>query len=116
MARHKNRRSVREGSYTAYRARRAPTSTANACQVLLDAGKAYIAFDTPEELQAAREATPNFQYDASTRGQMRNSLTISAEEVERRIAEGEPYVVRFKKIEPGRGKSQSTIFSADVSR
>ncbi len=70
-------------------------------RMLLDAGKAYIAFDTPEELQAAREATPNFQYDASTRGQMRNSLTISAEEVERRIAEGEPYVVRFK-IEPGR--------------
>lgn len=70
-------------------------------RMLLDAGKAYIAFDTSEELQAAREATPNFQYDASTRGQMRNSLTISAEEVERRIAEGEPYVVRFK-IEPGR--------------
>lgn len=70
-------------------------------RMLLDAGKAYIAFDTPEELQTAREATPNFQYDASTRGQMRNSLTMSAEEVERRIAEGEPYVVRFK-IEPGR--------------
>lgn len=70
-------------------------------RMLLDAGKAYIAFDTPEELQAAREATPNFQYDASTRGQMRNSLTMSAEEVELRIAEGEPYVVRFK-IEPGR--------------
>ena len=70
-------------------------------RMLLDAGKAYIAFDTPEELQAAREATPNFQYDASTRGQMRNSLTMSVEEVERRIAEGEPYVVRFK-IEPGR--------------
>lgn len=70
-------------------------------RMLLDAGKAYIAFDTPEELQAAREATPNFQYDASTRGQMRNSLTMSAEEVARRIAEGEPYVVRFK-IEPGR--------------
>lgn len=70
-------------------------------RMLLDAGKAYIAFDTPEELQAAREATPNFQYDASTRGQMRNSLTMSAEEVECRIAEGEPYVVRFK-IEPGR--------------
>lgn len=70
-------------------------------RMLLDAGKAYIAFDTPEELQAAREAMPNFQYDASTRGQMRNSLTMSAEEVERRIAEGEPYVVRFK-IEPGR--------------
>ena len=41
---------------------------------LLDNGKAYIAFDTPEELEAARAATPNFQYDASTRLGMRNSL------------------------------------------
>ena len=45
-------------------------------QQLLDAGKAYIAFDTPQELEAARSATPNFQYDARTRMQMRNSLTF----------------------------------------
>ena len=83
-------------------------------RMLLDAGKAYIAFDTPEELQAAREATPNFQYDASTRGQMRNSLTISAEEVERRIAEGEPYVVRFK-IEPGREIAVDDILRGRVT-
>ncbi len=68
---------------------------------LLDAGRAYIAFDTPEELEAARTATPNFQYDASTRGSMRNSLTMPAEEVKRLIDNGEKYVVRFK-IEPGR--------------
>jgi glutamyl-tRNA synthetase len=68
---------------------------------LLDAGKAYIAFDTPEELEAAREKFPNFQYDASTRGQMSNSLTLSAEEVKERIDRGDQYVVRFK-IEPGR--------------
>lgn len=68
-------------------------------KMLLDNGKAYIAFDTPEELAAAREASPNFQYDASTRGRMRNSLTLPAEETERLIAEGTPYVVRFK-IEP----------------
>lgn len=66
---------------------------------LLEAGKAYIAFDTPEELEAARAATPNFQYDASTRGQMRNSLTMPKEEVEKLIADGHQYVVRFK-IEP----------------
>ena len=70
-------------------------------QKLLSDGKAYIAFDTPEELQAAREAQPNFQYDASTRLSMRNSLTMDAAEVERRIADGEKYVVRFK-IDPGR--------------
>ena len=70
-------------------------------KMLLDNGKAYIAFDTPEELEAARNATPNFQYDASTRGNMRNSLSLPAEEVKRLIDEGTPYVVRFL-IEPGR--------------
>ena len=68
---------------------------------LLDNGRAYIAFDTPQELEAARAATPNFQYDSSTRGQMRNSLTLTKEEVERLISEGNSYVVRFK-IEGGR--------------
>ncbi|MBQ9554775.1 MAG: glutamate--tRNA ligase, partial [Muribaculaceae bacterium] len=40
---------------------------------LLDDGKAYIAFDTPQELEAKRQEVANFQYDASTRLQMRNS-------------------------------------------
>ncbi len=66
---------------------------------LLDAGKAYIAFDTPEELDAKRKELSNFQYDASTRLEMRNSLTLSAEEVEALIAAGTQYVVRFK-VEP----------------
>ncbi len=70
-------------------------------KMLLDNGKAYIAFDTPQELEAARNATPNFQYDASTRLNMRNSLSLPAEEVKRLIDEGTPYVVRFL-IEPGR--------------
>ena len=66
---------------------------------LLDDGKAYIAFDTPEELEAARAEHPNFQYDAHTRMNMRNSLTLPAEEVKRLIDEGHQYVVRIK-IEP----------------
>lgn len=66
---------------------------------LLDSDKAYIAFDTPEELEKARQEIPNFQYDASTRGKMRNSLTLPAEEVKRLIDSGEQYVVRFN-IEP----------------
>lgn len=70
-------------------------------KMLLDRGKAYIAFDTPAELEARRAETANFQYDASTRGGMRNSLTLPAEEVERLIKEGTQYVVRFK-VEPGR--------------
>lgn len=68
-------------------------------QDLLDAGKAYIAFDTPEELEAARAEVPNFQYDATTRGRMRNSLTMPEEEVKKLIADGHQYVVRIK-IEP----------------
>ena len=67
---------------------------------LLDAGKAYIAFDTPEELEAKRAEIKNFQYDAHTRGMMRNSLTMSAEEVSQLIADGSQYVVRFM-VQPG---------------
>ena len=66
---------------------------------LLDADKAYIAFDTPEELDAKRAEVQNFQYDASTRMGMRNSLSLSADEVKALIDAGEKYVVRFK-IEP----------------
>ena len=69
-------------------------------KVLLDSGKAYYAFDTKEELDAARAATPNFQYDASTRGNMRNSISLGMEEAQRLIDNGENYVVRFR-IEPG---------------
>ena len=68
---------------------------------LLDAGRAYIAFDTPDELEQKRTEIQNFQYDAKTRLDMRNSLTMPAEEVERLIEEGQQYVVRFK-VEPGR--------------
>ncbi len=82
-------------------------------QQLLDEGKAYIAFDTPEELAAKREEIQNFQYDAATRQQMRNSLSLPAEEVERLIAEGNQYVVRFK-IEPGEDVHVQDIIRGDV--
>ena len=59
-------------------------------QQLLDNGKAYIAFDTPAELEAARAAKPNFQYDASTRMSMRNSLSLPADEVNALIDAGTP--------------------------
>lgn len=66
---------------------------------LLDANLAYYAFDTPEELDEKRKEIPNFQYDSHTRMNCINSLTLSKEEVEKRIANGEKYVVRIK-IEP----------------
>lgn len=82
-------------------------------RILLDNQKAYIAFDTPQELDAKRNEIANFQYDASTRMQMRNSLTLSAEEVDRLINEGNQYVVRFK-IEPNEDVHVHDLIRGDV--
>ena len=81
---------------------------------LLAEGKAYIAFDTPEELEAARQAIPNFQYDASTRGRMRNSLTMPAEEVKALVDGGTQYVVRFR-IDPDREVTVDDLIRGRVS-
>ena len=81
--------------------------------VLLQNGSAYIAFDTPEELNQKREELPNFQYDASTRMQMRNSLTMPKDEVDSLIAQGQQYVVRFK-IEPGEDIHVCDLIRGDV--
>ncbi len=91
---------VREGgNYGPYRQSERRDIYRKYVKQLLDADKAYIAFDTPAELEAKRAEIPNFQYDASTRASMRNSLTMSADEVKALIDAGEKYVVRFK-IEP----------------
>ena len=81
---------------------------------LLDNGKAYIAFDTPEELDAKRAEIANFQYDAKTRGMMRNSLTMSEEEVKSLIDAGEKYVVRFL-IEPNRDVVVNDLVRGNVT-
>lgn len=81
--------------------------------MLLESGKAYIAFDTPEELETKRSEIQNFQYDASTRGLMHNSLTLSKEETDSLIAEGRQYVVRFK-TEPGVEVHVRDIIRGDV--
>lgn len=80
---------------------------------LLEEGKAYYAFDTPEELDAKRGEIQNFQYDASTRMQMRNSLSLPADETARLLQEGVNYVVRFK-IEPGEDVHVNDIIRGDV--
>ena len=88
------------GNYGPYRQSERRDIYKKYVQQLLDNGKAYIAFDTPEELDAKRKEIENFQYDARTRGMMRNSLTMPKEEVGRLVAEGHQYVVRFR-VEPG---------------
>ena len=101
------------GNYGPYRQSERRDIYKKYVEQLLDAGKAYIAFDTPEELEAKRAEIQNFQYDASTRMQMRNSLTMSKEEVDRLIAEGNQYVVRFK-IEPGEAVHVDDLIRGDV--
>ncbi len=68
---------------------------------LIESGHAYYAFDTPEELDARREAEKekgnhNFKYDGSVREEMNNSLSLSKEETQARLSSGEPYTIRLK--------------------
>lgn len=88
------------GNYGPYRQSERKDIYVKYVDQLLESGKAYVAFDTPEELNAKRESVKNFQYDAHTRGEMRNQLTLGDEETQRLIEAGEKYVVRFK-VEPG---------------
>ncbi|MEG1617606.1 MAG: glutamate--tRNA ligase [Bacteroidales bacterium] len=81
---------------------------------LLEAGKAYIAFDTPAELDLKRSDVANFQYDASTRMEMRNSLSLPKEEVDALIANGTQYVVRFK-IEPNEDVVVNDLIRGEVT-
>lgn len=92
---------VKGGDYGPYRQSERKEIYQKYIKELLDKGKAYYAFDTPEELEAMRtrlqEAKSDIQlYNASTRSKMRNSLNMPSGEAERLISSGEPYVIRFK--------------------
>ncbi len=67
---------------------------------LVEAGWAYYAFDTSEELDAKRAeaeaAGAAFAYNYSVREELPTSLSLSAEEVAQRIERGDQYVIRFK--------------------
>ncbi len=70
-------------------------------QQLVDNGHAYYAFDTAEDLERVRQlakdaGSPNWQYNHVTRNSMKNSLSLSQSEVQKRIDSGEPYVIRIK--------------------
>jgi glutamyl-tRNA synthetase len=70
-------------------------------QQLIDNGHAYYAFDTEKELDEMRQrlkaaGVDNQQYNSITRSQMRNSLTLSSDEVKNLLASGTPHVIRLK--------------------
>ena len=87
------------GDYGPYRQSERKPMYREYAEQLVNSGWAYYAFDTPEEIDAARakakeNGIPVWQYDHSTRGAMRNSLSLSSEETEN--LKQEKYVVRFK--------------------
>ncbi len=107
------------GNYGPYRQSERRDLYQKHVQALLDNGSAYYAFDTEADLEARREAEKaagnhNFRYDASTRGSMRNSLTLSAEETQMMLDSKSPFVIRFK-IDPGATVSFSDVVRQDVS-
>lgn len=65
-------------------------------KTLIDGGHAYYAFDDDVDMEKARTESKFFSYNVEQRMKMKNSLTLSKEETERLISEGQKYVVRFK--------------------
>ena len=101
------------GNYGPYRQSERRKIYKKYVQQLLDNGKAYLAFDTPEELAKKREQVPNFQYDAHSRMEMRNSLSLPKEEVNRMLEADTQYTVRFK-VEPGEEVHVNDMIRGDV--
>lgn len=91
----------KDGGYGPYRQSERKDLYRKYAEQLIEAGHAYYAFDTPEELEAMRkrleaDKSGNPQYDPTTRMTMKNSLTLSEAEVRARLSSGEPFVVRIK--------------------
>lgn len=89
------------GEYGPYRQSERKHLYAQYAQQLIEKGHAYYAFDTTEELDAAREAEKEkgnhtFKYDASNRLSLRNSLSLPAATVEQLLAENTPFTIRLK--------------------
>ncbi|MBR5983047.1 MAG: glutamate--tRNA ligase [Bacteroidales bacterium] len=92
---------IREGGkYGPYRQSDRKDIYVKYAQILIDNGSVYMAFDTPEELNELRSAAEKegktFIYNFSTRMSLRNSLSLSKEEVDELLKNGTPYVLRFK--------------------
>jgi len=89
------------GSYGPYRQSERKASYRQYAEQLVKDGYAYYAFDTPEELEKMRndfktEHNPSPQYDHTICMKMRNSLTLSADETQKLLAEGIRHVIRIK--------------------
>lgn len=84
------------GEYGPYRQSDRKAIYLEYAQKLVENGNGYYAFDTPEELDAARQADDTFKYDYKSRMRLNNGLTLSAADVQARLDAGTPYVIRLK--------------------
>ena len=89
------------GNYGPYRQSERKATYRQYAEQLIKDGHAYYAFDTPEDLEKMRqdfktEQNTSPQYDNNIRLKMRNSLTLSADETEKLLAEGTKHVIRIK--------------------
>lgn len=89
-------------------------------ETLIEKGKAYYAFDTNEELDFHRidheEKGKTFIYNWHNRSKLTNSVSLSKEEVSKRLEKGDKYVVRFKMHEPNIEETEGTIETVDMIR
>lgn len=87
------------GPYGPYRQSERKDLYGQFARLLLEEGYGYVAFDTEAELDEIRKTYESrkltFKYDASVRHRLNNSLHLSAQEVKRRMDDGEPYVIRM---------------------
>ncbi|MCC5918690.1 MAG: glutamate--tRNA ligase [Cryomorphaceae bacterium] len=89
------------GEYGPYRQSERKEIYREYADMLVEKGYAYYAFDTSEELEEMRDRAkksgfPNWQYNSITRERMKNTLTLPEEEVQRRLKNNDPYVIRIK--------------------
>ncbi len=89
-----------DGKHAPYRQSERKELYRKYAEQLIGSGHAYYAFDAAEDLDAERkkaEASGSaFSYSAATRNSLKNSLTISEEETQQKISDGEHYVIRLK--------------------
>ena len=87
------------GAFGPYRQSERKALYKDELEKLIASGKAYYAFDTQEELTAARSKSEKkgevFKYNAHNRAKFRNAISLSKEELENEINKGKG-VVRLK--------------------
>ncbi len=87
---------VHGGAYGPYRQSERKATYTQYAQILIEKGFAYYAFDTPEDLEEKRKQVPNFQYSRAHRMEMKNSISLSENEVTELLKKGTPHVIRIK--------------------